>query len=66
MEGVSFSVEDFHAAIEKYDFNSEIGTKVSAFFLFGLTLGKLLKVSDFLCRVLADDEKIDTLHCLMI
>lgn len=28
MEGVSFSVEDFHTAIDKYDFDSEIGTKV--------------------------------------
>ncbi|XP_050220500.1 30S ribosomal protein S1, chloroplastic [Mercurialis annua] len=28
MESVGFSVEDFHSAIEKYDFNSEIGTKV--------------------------------------
>ncbi|PON64887.1 Ribosomal protein [Parasponia andersonii] len=28
MEGLSFSVDDFHSAIEKYDFNSEIGTKV--------------------------------------
>uniref|UniRef100_A0A7N0UBQ2 Small ribosomal subunit protein bS1c n=1 Tax=Kalanchoe fedtschenkoi TaxID=63787 RepID=A0A7N0UBQ2_KALFE len=28
MEGVSFTIEDFHAAIEKYDFNSEVGTKV--------------------------------------
>lgn len=28
MEGVSFSIEDFHAALEKYDFDSEIGTKV--------------------------------------
>ncbi|KAI3684027.1 hypothetical protein L1987_84549 [Smallanthus sonchifolius] len=27
-EGVAFTVEDFHAAIEKYDYNSEIGTKV--------------------------------------
>ncbi|KAF4361387.1 hypothetical protein CsatB_025682 [Cannabis sativa] len=28
MEGVTFNVDDFHSAIEKYDFNSEIGTKV--------------------------------------
>ncbi|CAL9136692.1 unnamed protein product [Musa textilis] len=28
MEGVAFTVEDFHAALEKYDFDSEIGTKV--------------------------------------
>lgn len=28
MEGLSFRVEDFHAALDKYDFDSEIGTKV--------------------------------------
>ncbi|XP_043724370.1 30S ribosomal protein S1, chloroplastic [Telopea speciosissima] len=28
MQGVSFTFEDFDAALEKYDFNSEIGTKV--------------------------------------
>ncbi|KAB5538407.1 hypothetical protein DKX38_015940 [Salix brachista] len=28
MEGVSFTLEDFHAAINTYDFNSEIGTRV--------------------------------------
>ncbi|KAA8531177.1 hypothetical protein F0562_005909 [Nyssa sinensis] len=28
MQGVSFTMEDFHAALDKYDFNSEIGTKV--------------------------------------
>ncbi|KAG8372833.1 hypothetical protein BUALT_Bualt12G0108100 [Buddleja alternifolia] len=28
MEGVAFTIGDFHDAIEKYDFNSEIGTKV--------------------------------------
>ncbi|XP_072983243.1 small ribosomal subunit protein bS1c-like [Typha latifolia] len=28
MEAVSFTVEDFHATLDKYDFNSEIGTKV--------------------------------------
>lgn len=28
MEGVSFTFEDFNAALEKYDFDSEIGTKV--------------------------------------
>lgn len=29
MEGVSFTLEEFHSALEKYDFNSELGTKVS-------------------------------------
>lgn len=29
LDGVSFSIQDFHSAIEKYDFNSEIGTKVT-------------------------------------
>lgn len=33
MEGLSFTVEDFHSALDKYDFNSEIGTKVSSPFL---------------------------------
>ncbi|EXB94381.1 30S ribosomal protein S1 [Morus notabilis] len=28
MEGISFTIDDFHSAIEKYDFNSEVGTKV--------------------------------------
>ncbi|CAH1453190.1 unnamed protein product [Lactuca virosa] len=27
-EGVAFTVEDFHSAIEKFDYNSEIGSKV--------------------------------------
>ncbi|KAL8107525.1 hypothetical protein AgCh_024078 [Apium graveolens] len=27
LEGVSFNVQDFHLAIQQYDFNSEIGTK---------------------------------------
>ncbi|KAK3418123.1 30S ribosomal protein S1, chloroplastic [Eucalyptus grandis] len=28
MEGVAFTLEDFHTALDKYDFNSELGTKV--------------------------------------
>nr|GMC69766.1 30S ribosomal protein S1, chloroplastic [Ipomoea batatas] len=28
MEGVSFTLEDFHAALDKYDFDSEIGTNL--------------------------------------
>ncbi|KAK6913645.1 S1 domain [Dillenia turbinata] len=28
MEGLCFSLDDFHSALDKYDFNSEIGTKV--------------------------------------
>ncbi|KAF3641027.1 30S ribosomal protein S1, chloroplastic [Capsicum annuum] len=28
MEGVGFTVEDFHSALEKYDFDSDMGTKV--------------------------------------
>lgn len=28
MEGVSFTLEEFHSALEKYDFNSELGAKV--------------------------------------
>lgn len=30
MEGVSFTLEDFTAALEKYDFDSEVGSKVTA------------------------------------
>ncbi|KAH0870081.1 hypothetical protein HID58_077103 [Brassica napus] len=30
MEGVAFTVDDFAAAIEQYDFNSEIGTRTDA------------------------------------
>lgn len=33
MEGVSFTVEDFNEALEKYDFTSEIGAKVSILYL---------------------------------
>ncbi|KAK9672082.1 hypothetical protein RND81_12G075200 [Saponaria officinalis] len=28
MEGVSFTLADFHSALDKYDFNAEIGTRV--------------------------------------
>ncbi|KAK9664874.1 hypothetical protein RND81_14G074400 [Saponaria officinalis] len=28
MEGVSFTLDDFHSALDKYDFNAEVGTKV--------------------------------------
>lgn len=30
-EGVAFTVEDFHSAIEKFDYNSEIGSKVRSY-----------------------------------
>lgn len=33
MEGVAFTVEDFHSALEKYDFDSEMGTKVSSLYV---------------------------------
>lgn len=33
MEGVSFTLEQFHSALEKYDFNSELGTKVGEVFI---------------------------------
>jgi len=36
MEGVSFTIDQFTQAIEKYDFESEIGTKVSFFFVANL------------------------------
>ncbi|KAK4380153.1 hypothetical protein RND71_002015 [Anisodus tanguticus] len=28
MDGVAFTIDDFHSALEKYDFDSEVGTKV--------------------------------------
>lgn len=31
MEGVPFTLQDFLNALDKYDFNSEIGTKVRVF-----------------------------------
>lgn len=34
VEGISFTLEDFHAALEKYDFDSELGTKVISGFSF--------------------------------
>lgn len=39
MEGVSFTVDDFNTALDKYDFNSEIGTKVLIFFFLFFLLG---------------------------
>jgi small subunit ribosomal protein S1 len=44
MEGVSFTVEDFHSALDAYDFNSEIGTRVSSITLLLLLL---LLLGDF-------------------
>lgn len=37
MEGVPFTVEDFSDALEKYDFDSEIGSKVSSFSRLGFS-----------------------------
>jgi small subunit ribosomal protein S1 len=49
MEGVSFTVEDFHSALDAYDFNSEIGTRVSSITLLLLLLGDFafLKIESF-------------------
>lgn len=33
MEGVSFTIDDFHTALDKYDFNSEMGSRVILIFL---------------------------------
>lgn len=33
-DGVSFTLEDFHGALDKYDFDSDIGTKVLPFSSF--------------------------------
>ncbi|KAK1294025.1 hypothetical protein QJS10_CPA16g01711 [Acorus calamus] len=45
MEGVSFTVEDFHTAIEKYDFNSEIGTKVKGTVFYTDANGALVDIT---------------------
>lgn len=45
MEGVAFTVDDFHSALEKYDFDSEVGTKVSyaiSKFLFSFFFAELI------------------------
>ncbi|WVZ10340.1 hypothetical protein V8G54_014870 [Vigna mungo] len=38
MEGVSFTLEDFTAALDKYDFDSEVGSKVTLAFLLLIIL----------------------------
>jgi len=38
MEGVSFTLEDFTAALDKYDFDSEVGSKVTLALLLLLLL----------------------------
>lgn len=37
-EGVAFTVEDFHSAIEKFDYTSEIGSKVIEIFVLSLCI----------------------------
>lgn len=45
MEGLSFTVEDFHSALDKYDFNSEIGTKVTGTVFCTDTNGALVDIT---------------------
>ena len=44
MDGVSFTLDDFLAAIELYDFSFEISTKVTPFFL-----SQLLEINMSIC-----------------
>ncbi|PIN23262.1 hypothetical protein CDL12_04028 [Handroanthus impetiginosus] len=45
MEGVAFTIEDFHAAVDKYDFNSEIGTEVKGMVFNTDANGALVDIS---------------------
>ncbi|KAI4335033.1 hypothetical protein L6164_013719 [Bauhinia variegata] len=45
MEGVSFTLEAFHTALEKYDFESEIGTKVKGTVFRTDTNGALVDIT---------------------
>lgn len=57
MEGVSFTLQDFLAALEKYDFDSQLGSKVFFFFFF-----RFLFTCDFFgFRFLVDSTGIDVL-----
>ncbi|KAL6343846.1 hypothetical protein AAG906_027617 [Vitis piasezkii] len=44
-EGVSFSADDFYSALDKYDFNSEIGTKVKGTVFCTDTNGALVDIT---------------------
>lgn len=61
VEGVAFTIDDFHSAIDKYDFDSEVGTKVRALFspsmalkfaFLGLVLDSRLKIGRWVSEVL--------------
>ncbi|XP_011100715.1 30S ribosomal protein S1, chloroplastic-like isoform X3 [Sesamum indicum] len=45
MEGVAFTVEDFYAALDKYDFNSELGTKVKGTVFYTDANGALVDIN---------------------
>ncbi|CAL9782522.1 unnamed protein product [Musa acuminata subsp. burmannicoides] len=45
MEGVAFTIEDFHAALDKYDFDSEIGAKVKGTVLLTDANGALVDIT---------------------
>lgn len=46
MEGVSFTMEEFNAGLDKYDFNSEIGTKVGSFLFFLVEIEMGMSLND--------------------
>ncbi|KAK1277858.1 hypothetical protein QJS04_geneDACA015866 [Acorus gramineus] len=45
MEGVSFTVEDFHSSIEKYDYESEMGAKVKGTVFYTDANGALVDIT---------------------
>ncbi|KAM7280516.1 hypothetical protein ACFE04_007650 [Oxalis oulophora] len=45
MEGVSFTLKDFNSALDNYDFNSEVGTKVKGTVFFTDARGALVDVT---------------------
>ncbi|KAM5568652.1 30S ribosomal protein S1, chloroplastic [Rosa sericea] len=45
MEGVSFNLDSFYSALEKYDFNSEIGTKVKGVIFHTDNKGALVDIT---------------------
>lgn len=63
MEGVGFTVDDFHAALDKYDFNSEIGTKVRSFCSF---LGQSLSLFIVWCLPMMSKFELSEWVCCFL
>ncbi|URD81577.1 30S ribosomal protein S1 [Musa troglodytarum] len=56
MEGVAFTIDDFHAALDKYDFDSEIGAKVKGTVLLADANGALVDITAKSCAYLPLQE----------